>query len=329
MSEKRVIWFNNWFTTIYYTIAEFKKLGYHIVASSSNPDQIYLTLADVKMHEPNSPSVDAYIKWALDVCKEHKVDYFFPKRMREEIASRADDFKSLGTTLVLDAIDILNKFNSKDAVYKELGYLGLNLEYKLATTPEELRTYIEEISKAFRSCCIKLDRDEGGSSFKVIRTEDTVSSDGISLNEAVDFYNELCRKRNKQLNMLVMPLLAGPEISADCLYTEYGLICIARSKLNHRVQVVNTPEDVHKYCESIQSHYKFKYPFNVQFRWLEEDLKLLEINPRISGGIQMTFPTGIIIPVLAIDKSIDVSAHREICEKTYRVSQLETPILLD
>lgn len=332
----KVIWFNQWFTTIYHTIVEFKKLGYYIVASSSNPDHIYLTLADNKIAEPTGLTPGEYCEWALKVCKENHIDYFFPKKMREKISERMDEFSSIGTTTISDSVDILNNFQSKDAVYNELHYIGINPEYKIATTWEELLEYIKETKSNFETCCMKLDTDEGGASFRVIQDEsNTTSKPGITIEQAIDFYMELSRKREASskntspLKMMVMPLLSGPEISADCLYTKDGLVCLARSKMNNRVQVVHTPEDVQKYCEKIQYYYQFQYPFNVQFRWMGEELKLLEINPRISGGIHMTFPTGIVIPVLAVDKSISIPNHKEISKKSYRISQLETPILLD
>jgi hypothetical protein len=89
-----------------------------------------------------------------------------------------------------------------------------------------------------------------------------------------------------------MELLDSPEISVDCYKSKQGFIAICREKIKDtRVQRIYYNEEISKICEKIGDIFNFRFPFNVQFRVAHneisnkiENLRLLEINPRMSGG---------------------------------------------
>jgi biotin carboxylase len=74
----------------------------------------------------------------------------------------------------------------------------------------------------------------------------------------------------------------------------------------------------------------FDVPINIQFRTDAEKIFLLEINPRMSGGLQLScLGSGINIPDLAINQLLGVSKDWHYPEKKFcRVANIETPIVL-
>jgi biotin carboxylase len=70
-------------------------------------------------------------------------------------------------------------------------------------------------------------------------------------------------------------------------------------------------------------------PCNLQFKYEGDVPYLLEVNARISGGIQMSYAaTGINIPNIAVNRLLGIEKC-PVWDKTTRVvSFIETPVLL-
>ena len=77
---------------------------------------------------------------------------------------------------------------------------------------------------------------------------------------------------------------------------------------------------------------KLQYPYNIQYRFYpNQQLKLLEINPRISGGIQQTCAaTNLNIPALALAQLLgQPCTYTPPAFKNYIVSHIEHPVVLN
>ena len=76
---------------------------------------------------------------------------------------------------------------------------------------------------------------------------------------------------------------------------------------------------------------KIDVPINIQFRMDGKNFYLLEINPRMSGGLQLScLASGINIPDLAINRLLGVDKLWTVPDKKFcRVANIETPIIIE
>ncbi|MBO4779282.1 MAG: ATP-grasp domain-containing protein, partial [Selenomonadaceae bacterium] len=103
-----------------------------------------------------------------------------------------------------------------------------------------------------------------------------------------------------------------------------------RFKTNHRYSEIKFDDTIINVAEKILSLMNFDVPINIQFRTDNERLYLLEINPRMSGGLQLScLGAGINIPDLAINRLLGiVKPWTAPVKKFCRVANIESPIIL-
>ena len=127
-----------------------------------------------------------------------------------------------------------------------------------------------------------------------------------------------------------MPFLPDEEISVDCLNTCNGLIAIPRIKDATRIERVCYDTGILKTCRDFYCHMPLECPCNVQFKYLDGIPYLLEVNTRMSGGIQMSCAASKVnIPAIAVGKllGMDIPWHNR--EEEKRVTHVEVPIVID
>lgn len=328
----KTIYFNQWFSSITDVIADIKaKHGdsVKIIGSSKNPDHAYKGVVDefiVEDWEDSSDTVESdnnYLKWLIETLKSNKVDIFFAKKHSSIISKNIDKLEEIGVYTILENHETLGRFDKKSDVYKEL------------LTVKELKHYIpvfyngtslNNITDLINSSvkgspwCFKLDTDEGGYSYRAIEQDELDLSslnhfrvNSISASEAVSLVSKLSKSELDKL--LFMEILDSPEISVDCYNSKQGFIAICREKKSGtRVQKIYRNDEISKICENIGKHYDLKYTFNVQFRVHHksdksniENLRLLEINPRMSGGTYYATLLGINLANICLNDIIGES----------------------
>ena len=118
--------------------------------------------------------------------------------------------------------------------------------------------------------------------------------------------------------MLVMEYLDGHEFSVDCVGDHGRLVCaVPRKKplLAGQGQTIDLRDDILQSTRQLTAAYGLNGVFNVQFREGQHGLGLLEINPRMSGGIAMACLAGPNLPYLALvgfDRGFDGLAVPEV-----------------
>lgn len=333
--RRQTIWFNQWFSSIYFTIIQIKQdFDVKIIGSSKNADHVYKTVVDEFFDEPSFNNHNEYVDWALEFCKKHKINVFFGKGYNRAISERKEDFKQIGVAVIIEDYELFRHFDSKANIYDELkGMINIPL-YRIANTFHEFINAVNEFDEMGSKICFKYDRDEGASSFRFIGDIGIKSNylkapggNNVTYSQARKILDDAWN-RNEYKPIMVMPFLKGPEVSIDCYNSKKGLVAIPRFKENNRVEVIKNDARLNDFCNSIQCKYGFKFPYNVQFRWDSNDKPvLLEINPRLSGGLHISNLSGLVIvryllnDIIGID--YEVSAFKEV-----KISQLETPIVL-
>lgn len=313
---KKVVYFNQWFSSITEVIADLKqKYGNKIefIASSKNKNHAYKTVVDrfivedwVEIPGDEKKSMENYFNFISNICTTYGVDIFFVKKYAEFLSTKRFELSMLGVFSVIEPNETLSKFDSKVDVYNTLSNVedvkGYIPEYfKIGstgymTTDDAIRFFNKykagEIDKKW---CLKRDKDEGGASFRSInnkpftyRSLDRFRVNECSTSEVIDL---LVDDKENAKKLIFMELLDSPEISIDCYNSKKGFVALCRSKGKDRVQKIFFNKELYDVCYKIWETYKFQFPFNVQFRVEkgknvddENALKLLEINPRMSGG---------------------------------------------
>lgn len=306
------IWFNHWFSTAYHLI-DFMRKGSSenltFIGSSRNEKSVFILNTDEQYREPAIEDAKQYIDFCVEFCKEKNIDVFVPRTHLTDIVDYQEQFDKIGVKLFanrnkeqMKIVD--NKIKTYD-FFKE-NNLDCIPEVRTAHSIDEFIKFYDELKTDDIRLCYKLVIDEGARSFRVI-DERIETARGlyeapgmkVSYNTAI----KILSSYDFSVPMLIMPYLSGVEISADCLKTKTGNIIVPRYKIGGRYSQVKFEKTVMDECEKIMELLDFEMPMNIQFRMQGDKLKLLEINPRMSGGLMYSvLASGINIPSIALRK---------------------------
>ena len=127
---------------------------------------------------------------------------------------------------------------------------------------------------------------------------------------------------------MVMPYLSGDEISADCLQTADGPIILPRIKNITRVERMCFSEEILEKTQEVLNAVDLRCPCNVQFKMLDGKMYFLEVNTRMSGGIQYACASaGVNIPDIAVSQLLGIRKTWKICKEEKCVTYVETPLV--
>ena len=333
------LWFNHWFSTAYHLINMIKQGDpgkFYVIGSSTNPYAIYKHACDEWHYEPDSISAAEYVDYCLSFCRKHAVDIFAPRRFLVDVVRNAPRFEDLGVKLLADTcastIEMLdNKIDTYNYFAKIYPECVPNV--CIAHSLDEFTSSYESLISQASRVCYKLVVDEGARSFRVI--DDRIEQAYALLEKpgakiTWEAAKKVLDKYDFSNPMLLMPYLRGIEISADCLATPSGNLIIPRYKTNKRYSEVKFEKDVMDECSWMMDTLSLKMPMNIQFKMDEGKLYLLEINPRMSGGLQLSCQaTGINLPSIAINQLINIEKQWEYPDiAVQKVAHIETPICL-
>ena len=129
--------------------------------------------------------------------------------------------------------------------------------------------------------------------------------------------------------LIVMPYLSGLEISVDSLMTEDGVIMLPRFKTWTRSEIVRFDPYIISVCEKFFEKYGLECPCNIQFKLLGDTPYFLEVNTRMSGGVQKgVLATGVNLPNIAVNKLLGIRKPWNIDMTEKKVSFIETPVIV-
>lgn len=333
------VWFNQWFSTAYHLIALMRAGApdtAFFIGSSANPYMLYRLVCDAWQTEPALPIGEAYVAYALRFCREQGIDVFFPRRGLTLFAQHQEAFRAQGTILAAGSADVMALLDNKAATYAFFGehMPALVPAYRIAHTYEEFVAAYEELRPRCTRVCYKLTEDEGATTFRVV-DDSLLTAGAITRKPGTKLTWEMARTILRgydfSVPFLLMPYLDGQEVSVDCLQTQRGAIIIPRFKTNHRYAEIRFDAEIVATCQRIVELLPIDVPINIQLRSDGTKYYLLEINPRMSGGLQLScLATGINVPDIALSQmtGTEKAWHYPDRSRTWRVANLETPKLL-
>ncbi len=331
------VWFNHWFSTAYRLIElmkDDKEEEIHIIGTNLQLDSVIQKVCD-EWYEDSPLTGDEYISFCLDFCKKHNIDVFVPRRCMTDVSRCKDKFEEIGVKVLVDDYKAVSLLENKAATYKFFkDYENIRIpDYFSVTNAVEFEQAYKELRKTCEQVCVKFVRDEGGMSFRKI-SENVNEFDRLRVYQGTsisydDLYTALSSKESFD-ELMVMPYMEGNEVSVDCLRTDSGTIAIPRIKSPVRHERVVYDTEIISATANVLNRLNLQFPCNVQFRYKDGQLYLLEVNTRMSGGLQMScLASGVNIPNIALNKLLGKEIDWSIDDETDKiVSYIEIPKLI-
>lgn len=268
-------------------------------------DSPVLAAADHAQLEPDGLSPEAYVEFALDHCARHGIDVFLPRLHQLAVGERRADFAALGTALATPPPHAVAALANKADGYLAMAVAGLPVPpWWRVRTAAELLAAIEQIEAAGDRPCLKPVAGAGGQGFRILsRRPFSLDQLGgnpghlVRLDEVVAALSE----PGARVDWLVMPYLAGPEVSVDCLAAPGGevLAAVGRVKRGRRRGFTLDPGYLAPARELV-AHFGVSYLSNVQFRHHHGLPVLIDVNTRPSGGLHQLARCGLNLPWAAV-----------------------------
>lgn len=285
------VWVGHWFSTAYHFINSLKEAGAYVIASNYRDTCVYKTNADEFYIEPEILDDKEYIDYCLDFCKEHNVELILPRKHIKAMSLNKDKFAEIGVKLACeDSINVYELFESKlktASYFKDFDGFLVPEQIGIKTLKEFKDAY-KELQERYGLVCIKQDIDEGGQSYKLI-SERAPKLERLRENNGLVYsYDYICSCLNcvdSFSTQVLMPYLNGVEISVDCFGVDSEhFYAVPRQKLSNRVTRLEPNSKLFSICKEFWERTGLKCPFNIQFRYHNDALYLLEVNLRLSGG---------------------------------------------
>ncbi|WP_332862420.1 ATP-grasp domain-containing protein [Janthinobacterium svalbardensis] len=311
------VWFNKTFSSVGTAMrlireADMAATGgaprYHIVCSNTNAHAAAFLSAHEYAVEPSGLTGHNYVEWCLEFCRERGITMFWPGKEAGLIGSASARFAALGTRVLSVATEeVLDLMHDKARFCDGLDLpMARPADYRAVTTIEEYDAAYAELRPLHRKLCIKPSESVYALGFAIL-DEERSSAQLLLAGAAYQVNAQELRAGLAQMasfkTLLLMEYLDGHEYSADCVADQGKLICAVPRKKLHVAgsgQLIELRDDLLAACDKLARDYRLNGVFNIQFREGANGLALLEINPRMSGGIGMACAAGPNLPYLAL-----------------------------
>lgn len=305
------VWFNKTFSSVGSAIRLIREADeaadYHLVCSSTNPHAPAFLAAHESAVEPSGLKGQAYLDWCLEFCHEHGISIFIPGKEASLLSAERQQFEAQGTRLLCAASqDMLHLLHDKAQFYQSVNCLTPPAAFRVVETAQQFEAAYRALRKEHAKLCIKPSVSVYGLGFSVLdekRSSAQLLLEGVQYHIGLDDLRRGFEVMETFRTMLVMEYLDGHEFSVDCIGDNGRLVCaIPRKKpqLAGQGQLIDMREDILESTRQLTAAYDLNGVFNVQFREGQNGLGLLEINPRMSGGIAMACLAGPNLPYLAL-----------------------------
>lgn len=306
------VWFNKTFSSVAAAISLIHEADvagdYHIICSSTNTHAPAFLVADESAIEPGGLKGETYLDWCLDFCRVNRINIFVPGKEASLVSAAREQFAAQGTRVLCAASqEVLHLLHDKARFYQTVDLkLAPPAAFRVIENVEEFDAAYRELREVHAKLCVKPSVSVYGLGFSVIdeeRTSTQLLLEGIQYHIGLDDLRRGFAAMDSFRKMLVMEYLGGHEYSVDCVGDNGRLICaIPRKKslVAGRGQMIDMRNDILECTKQLTAAYGLNGVFNIQFREGQNGLGLLEINPRMSGGIAMACLAGPNLPYLAL-----------------------------
>ena len=310
------VWYNRTFSSVNAAIKLIREADtegrFTIIHSNANRHAPAARLAHEFYVEPTGLKGDAYVDWCLRFCRDHHIDIFVPGREATLLAAEHARFADIQTRVLSAAPPAqLKRIHDKADFYAATVLPDAPVAaFRPFTTLEQFDAAYAELRPQHAKLCVKPAHGIYGLGFAIV---DEARSSAALLLGGVEYHigyqdlrrglGELVAASGPFKTMLLMEFLDGPEYSVDCVGDHGRLVTsVVRRKLPQAGggQLIDMRQDILDATARLAADYQLNGVFNVQFREGGGRPRLLEINPRMSGGIGMACLAGPNLPYIAL-----------------------------
>ena len=334
------IWFNKTFSTIG---AVFRNLRQSVqagevtlICTHTHITAAAFLAADESHLEPAELTGQAYVEWCVDFCHQHNINLFWPGKEAALISKYHVLFQAIGVQ-VLSVADYqtLTLLHDKADFYADLrADVAKTMDFIAVNNRDEFDSAVAELSAKHERLCVKPAVSVFGLGFRILDTQrDSITQ----LLKGVEYQIPLQELRQGMNNtpqfntLLVMEHLGGHEWSVDCAGRYGELVCAVQRKkspLAGHGQTIDNNAEIHGMVTRLTAHYRLNGLFNIQFKEGVNGPRLLEINPRPSGGFGMACLSGADLAYIALQSIKGKAVRPPIIRYGLKVTEINTPVVL-
>lgn len=309
------IWFNQGYAVVRDAMLMIREgagaAGVHdlrLLASHTDFSATVLGTADLGFLEPDidrdTPEGEAaYAGWCAERCFELGVDLFIVQGGQEAIARQRGLFPATTRVALPATAERLAAIHDKGVFYDIALAAGLPMPWtRTIENLAEFDTALEALAALGLPPCVKPREGVFGAGFWRL-------DPGFGLLDAlmggdrrrvsVEVMREAIVRAGGPVRLLAMEYLPGPEWSLDCICDEGRLVIGVARRKRGRVQELEADGPIFAMARAAIELFALSGQINVQFKAANEDggdPRLLEINPRMSGGMARTRFAGVNLP---------------------------------
>ncbi|MBK1700673.1 ATP-grasp domain-containing protein [Thiococcus pfennigii] len=307
------VWFNRTFSNVRALLELIRRgdsAGEHeLLCSHTQPGFPGFLAAHEAFLEPVQLKGDDYIDYCLATCATRGIDHLWPGKEAERLAAERPRFAAAGVEVLnVAAPETLALLRDKDRFGKRMRGAAIPPpDYRAIHTAAEFEAAYAELRARHPVLCIKPAEGVNGTGFRVI--DEGRNGVQILLQGALHAIHlaglrQLLGEAGEFPPLLLMEYLDGPEYSVDAVGDGQRLIALVQREKGgagtYGQRIVARPA-LEQAVAEMTAAFALRGLFNIQFREGRDGLRLLEINPRFSGGIGYGALAGVNLPFLALD----------------------------
>ncbi|WP_120430066.1 ATP-grasp domain-containing protein [Acinetobacter baylyi] len=279
-------------------------LPIHVVASHADDRPEITSVADIALQEP---PFSERVEWVLQQAQRLNVKLIIAGHHAAIYLAEKHRFEQLGIRLMAgcDTLDQIEQLNDKSL------FTQICLNHSLAVAPATIVENAEQLQDAYHDwrqkgeVCVKPAKGVFASGFWHLDPSANsfdVFANSMRFKAHPESFIESYRQLEKPPVYLVMPFLSGLECSVDMLCI-HGQVhgAIARYKQKNGCQNLTFEDPAIELAYQVAALFGCDGLVNMQARYNDQQqLYILEVNSRPSGGIAHTFMSGVNLVHLAI-----------------------------
>jgi hypothetical protein len=319
-----LIWFNQGYSSIrdaMVMIREEAGPALRLLISHKDLHAPAMHAADLTLLEPGPVHGEdgderAYLDFCLETCAREGVALFVPQKGRAMLAAHVAAFAAIGTRLAVPADRVtLKLIDDKAEFFAAATAIGIPLPWtREVTSAQDFDAALDLLEARGQRVCVKPPHGVFGGGFWRLKPGRSLFATLMNPDAheiAPDAMREALGQAPGQ-RLLVLEYLAGTEWSLDCVCQSGELVVgVARRKLG-RVQRPETDGPIFAIARHAVAAFGLSGLINLQFKAAEpddQDIRLLEINTRMSGGCLYTRHAGVKLPWIHVALELGLMAR--------------------
>ncbi len=334
------IWFNKTFSTISSVFRAihlaFPVDEVSLICTHTHNNAAAFLAADEHHLEPSDLSGFAYLEWCVNFCQLHNIQLFWPGKEDALISQHHDLFLAIGTQVVSVAdYETLTLLHNKADFYSHLNpAIAQTMDFIAINTADDFDLAVANLSKKYERLCVKPAVSVFGLGFRILDTgRDSISQllGGIEYQIPLQELRQGMKNTPEFDTLLVMEHLGGHEWSVDCAGRHGELLCAVQRKkplLAGHGQTIDNNAEIQGMVTRLTEHYQLNGLFNIQFKEGQQGVRLLEINPRPSGGFGMACLSGANLAKIALQSIKGDIVQTPVIQYGLKVTEINTSVII-